>query len=165
MRVPERRFHSAAAMVSRKRARSEMEAEPPNKPAEGPSLLQRIRSCWEFASLMQYIFIFGKVMKIDEDLGIEVCFALLPHDIEVNSETRTYVTVIALDLVANCELYLQNEFQARKLTIEIMNCMQDLEIECLKPEPSDRLLDIGLSLLKFVSSHRGLTYVISVAGV
>lgn len=36
------------------------------------SLLQRIRNCWEFASLMQYIFFFGKIMKIDEDLTIEV---------------------------------------------------------------------------------------------
>ncbi|KUL91507.1 hypothetical protein ZTR_01598 [Talaromyces verruculosus] len=73
--------------------------------AEEPSLLQRIRNCWEFASLMQYIFFFGKVMKIDEDLGVE-----------------------------------------------------DLEMECLKPEPSEKLMEIGLSLLKFVSSHRGLTF-------
>lgn len=58
-------------MVSRKRAHSEMEAEPVKKP-EDPSLLQRIRNCWEFASLMQYIFFFGKVVKIDEDFGIEV---------------------------------------------------------------------------------------------
>lgn len=42
--------------------------------AEGPTLLQRIRNCWEFASLMQYIFFFGKIMKIDEDLGVEVYF-------------------------------------------------------------------------------------------
>lgn len=34
---------------------------------------------------------------------------------------------------------------------------QDLEEECLKPEPSKFLSDIGLALLKFVSSHRGLT--------
>jgi hypothetical protein len=36
---------------------------------------------------------------------------------------------------------------------------QDLETECLKIEPSPRLLDVGLSFLKFISSHRGLTYV------
>lgn len=58
-------------MVSRKRAHSEMEAEPVKK-AEDQSLLQRIRNCWEFSSLMQYIFFFGKIMKIDEDFGIEV---------------------------------------------------------------------------------------------
>lgn len=27
---------------------------------------------WEFAALMQYIFTFGKAVKIDENLGIEV---------------------------------------------------------------------------------------------
>jgi hypothetical protein len=39
---------------------------------------------------------------------------------------------------------------------------QDLETECLKPGPSEKLLDIGLALLKFVSSHRGLTYVLTI---
>ncbi len=34
---------------------------------------------------------------------------------------------------------------------------QDLETECLKPDPSQVLSDIGLALLKYVSSHRGLT--------
>lgn len=37
---------------------------------------------------------------------------------------------------------------------------QDLEDECLKPEPSHKLLEIGLCLLKWISSHRGLTYVL-----
>ncbi|KAI9367940.1 hypothetical protein BJX61DRAFT_526226 [Aspergillus egyptiacus] len=94
-------------MVSRKRTRSEVEApsEQPEQPQEQPSLLTRLRNCWEFANLMQYIAIFGKLMKIDEDFGIE-----------------------------------------------------DLENECLKPEPSEKLLEIGLCLLKWVSSHRGLTF-------
>lgn len=35
--------------------------------------------------------------------------------------------------------------------------MQDLETACLNPD-STMLLDIGLALLKLVSSHRGLTY-------
>lgn len=34
--------------------------------------------------------------------------------------------------------------------------LQVLETECLKPQ-STVLVDIGLALLKFVSSHRGLT--------
>ena len=34
---------------------------------------------------------------------------------------------------------------------------QDLEQECMKPEKSHVLSEIGLSLLKFVSSHRGLS--------
>ncbi|EMD00733.1 hypothetical protein BAUCODRAFT_48580, partial [Baudoinia panamericana UAMH 10762] len=71
---------------------------------ENVETLQRLRNMWEFASLMQYIFLFGHVVKIDEDFDVE-----------------------------------------------------DLETECLKAEPSSKLAGIGLSLLKYVSSHRGLT--------
>jgi hypothetical protein len=39
---------------------------------EEQGLLAQIRSTWEFASLMQYIAIFGQVMKIDEEFEIEV---------------------------------------------------------------------------------------------
>ncbi|KAL2828928.1 hypothetical protein BDW59DRAFT_142520 [Aspergillus cavernicola] len=91
-------------MVSRKRTRSEVDV-PLEQPHEEPGLLTQLQSCWEFANLMQYIAIFGKLMKIDEDFGIE-----------------------------------------------------DLENECLKPGPSEKLLEIGLCLLKWVSSHRGLTF-------
>ncbi|OJJ97844.1 hypothetical protein ASPACDRAFT_45143 [Aspergillus aculeatus ATCC 16872] len=91
-------------MVSRKRARSEVDAAP-EQPPEEQGLLHKLRNCWEFANLMQYIAIFGKPMKIDEDFGIE-----------------------------------------------------DLENECMKPESSEKLLEIGLCLLKWVSSHRGLTF-------
>jgi hypothetical protein len=38
-----------------------------------------------------------------------------------------------------------------------MKLMQDLEHECLLPHPSEKLAQIGLALLKVVSSHRGLT--------
>ncbi|TVY26524.1 hypothetical protein LHYA1_G003934 [Lachnellula hyalina] len=87
---------------SRKRGRQEMEdVEPPKE----RSMLDRIRNTWEFANLAQYIFTFGRAVKIDENLDIE-----------------------------------------------------DLEMECLKPN-STILPDIGLALLKFVSSHRGLTSV------
>lgn len=43
--------------------------------------------------------------------------------------------------------------------------LQDLEAECLKPEPSQKLLEIGLCLLKWISSHRGLTYVYQCAAL
>ncbi|KAK5675133.1 hypothetical protein LTS10_012207 [Elasticomyces elasticus] len=67
--------------------------------------LTKLRNMWEFASLMQYIFLFGHVVKVDEELDIE-----------------------------------------------------DLEAECLKADPpSEKLARIGLQLLKYVSSHRGLT--------
>jgi hypothetical protein len=35
--------------------------------------------------------------------------------------------------------------------------IEDLEAECLNPTPTDKLPSIGLTLLKYVSSHRGLT--------
>lgn len=59
-------------MGSRKRSRSDAIAAPVQQSTEEPGLLQQIRSSWEFASLMQYIAIFGKIMKIDEDFEIEV---------------------------------------------------------------------------------------------
>jgi DNA-directed RNA polymerase len=62
-------------MVSRKRTRSEVGAAP-EQPSEENGLLSRLRDCWEFANLMQYIAIFGKVMKIDEDFGIDVSVIL-----------------------------------------------------------------------------------------
>lgn len=48
--------------------------EVPQAPAER-SMIERIRNMWEFANLAQWIFIFGKAVKIDENLDIEVCFA------------------------------------------------------------------------------------------
>lgn len=58
-------------MVSRKRDRAEMES---SEPITDTSMLDRLRNMWEFSNLMQYIFIFGKAVKIDEDLTIEVRF-------------------------------------------------------------------------------------------
>lgn len=88
-------------MGPRKRDRDEMEA---SEAPQETSLLQKLRNMWEFACVMQYIFTFGKVVKIDEDFDIE-----------------------------------------------------DLERECLRPDPSDKLEEIGMSLLKWISSHRGIT--------
>lgn len=56
-------------MGPRKRGRDEMES---SEPPKETSLLNRIRNMWEFACVMQYIFIFGKAVKIDEDFDIEV---------------------------------------------------------------------------------------------
>lgn len=60
---------AANTMPSRKRGFEEMEADEPD---QEPSLLDKVRNMWEFASLMQYIFFFGKAVKIDDDLDIEV---------------------------------------------------------------------------------------------
>ncbi|ROT37025.1 hypothetical protein SODALDRAFT_380509 [Sodiomyces alkalinus F11] len=88
------------------RKRTHLEAStdvPADGPATEPSLRQRIRNMWQFANLGQWIYLFGKAVKIDDRLDTD-----------------------------------------------------ELEAECLKPT-SPVLQDIGLALLKFVSSHRGLT--------
>lgn len=56
-------------MVARKRAREEMEVE---EPAEEPSMLQTLRSMWQFANLAQYLHLFKGALKIDDDFDIEV---------------------------------------------------------------------------------------------
>jgi hypothetical protein len=58
-------------LSSRKRGRQEMEVVAAPKE---PGMLERLRNMWQFANLAQWIFIFGKVVKINEDLDIEVCF-------------------------------------------------------------------------------------------
>ncbi|KAI5310649.1 hypothetical protein KEM55_004055 [Ascosphaera atra] len=108
-------------MVKRKRAAATATATQPdtnehddgvvakNAPAvaggpEQHGVLHRIRNMWEFAALVQYIYSFGKYMKVPEEVDIDF-----------------------------------------------------LETECLKPGYTPKLLDLGLTFLKFVSSHRGLT--------
>jgi hypothetical protein len=73
-------------------------------PVKERSILQQIRDMWEFPSLVQFLSIFGGILKVTEDTSAT-----------------------------------------------------NLEAECLKSEPSEVLASIGLSLLKFLSSHRGLT--------
>lgn len=60
-------------MGSRKRTRSEAIPVVEHEAPEQSELLSQLRNSWDFASLMQYIAIFGQIMKIDEDFGIEVC--------------------------------------------------------------------------------------------
>ncbi|QPG99095.1 hypothetical protein C2857_000848 [Epichloe festucae Fl1] len=87
-------------MPSRKHVHHLPDANGRNEPSV---LLCRIRNMWQFANFCQWIYIFGKAVKIDESIDIE-----------------------------------------------------ELEAECLNPQ-SELLSDIALSLLKLVSSHRGLT--------
>lgn len=71
------RTHTAdtePTMVSRKRAREETEAQSAPEPQEH-GLLHQLRNMWEFPNLMQYIYTFGKPMKLDDDIDIEVCMA------------------------------------------------------------------------------------------
>ena len=65
-------LRAAPTIMPRKRTRDEMEASGQEEKTPEPSMLQRLRNMWEFASVMQYIFMFGKAIKIDEDFDIEV---------------------------------------------------------------------------------------------
>ena len=58
-----------------KRTFDEAELDMPLSPAVQPEhveTLTKLRNMWEFASLMQYIYLFGHVVKIDIDFDIEV---------------------------------------------------------------------------------------------
>lgn len=60
-----------------KRTRDEAEMDvdvaiEPEVPPEQQETLNMLRNMWEFASLMQYIFLFGQVVKIDDDFDMEV---------------------------------------------------------------------------------------------
>ena len=55
------------------RKRALHEAEPDNAPfSKPPSLLQQIRNMWQFANLFQFIMLFGKALKMDDNFDIEV---------------------------------------------------------------------------------------------
>lgn len=59
-----------------KRTFDEAELDIPLEPAveaENVETLGKLRNMWEFASLMQYIYLFGHVVKIENDFDIEVC--------------------------------------------------------------------------------------------
>lgn len=62
-------------MAPRKRGREEMESADSD---HQPSTLDGLRNMWEFANLMQYIYIFGDAAKIDKDLDIEVSLLSTP---------------------------------------------------------------------------------------
>ena len=117
-------------MPARKRGRAELEAAEPPEP---PSLLHQIRNRWEFANLAQYINLFGDAVRIDKDVDVEVSRnPLISRPTVLIHSARAFQRLIP---------------------------RQELENEFLRTEPSQRLAQIGLCLLKFVSSHRGLTYV------
>ena len=99
-------------------------------PQEEQTPLQRLRNMWQFANLAQYIFLFKGALKIDEDFDIEV---------------------------RDCALAYTAEWQPH-LAHWVLTTVQELETECMMPQPSVQLAAIGLALLKHVSSHKGLTY-------
>jgi len=116
--------------MPRKRARDEADLDSSVLPVEQSQhneALQKLRNMWQLASLMQYIHIFGSVVKIDDDLDVEVRYS---------------------DSV-------RPSFSTRKL----IHSIQELEEACMQPQHAEKLGRIGLQMLKYVSSHRGLTYV------
>ena len=73
-------------MPTRKRGRAEAEAAEPS-PAQDqapqpPSLLIQIRNNWQFANLVQYIYLFGDALKIDKELDVEV---RLDHSLPIST--------------------------------------------------------------------------------
>ena len=44
----------------------------PEVPIEKRATLKELQNMWEFASLMQYIYMFGHIVKIDDNFDIEV---------------------------------------------------------------------------------------------
>ena len=69
-------------MVARKRDREEMEGE---GAISDTGVLHRLRNMWEFASLMQYIYLFGKMIKIDDNLDIDVSSSVMKCHLSQNS--------------------------------------------------------------------------------
>lgn len=89
---------------------------------------------WEFASVMQYIHTFGKAVKLDNDFDIQVRASFTASFLQPQQEVaRPY-----------------------KATRRLTTMLQDFEEECVKPDYSEKLESIGLTLLKWISSFRGL---------
>jgi len=58
-------------MPARKRAREEDVVEDGLQVAK-PTFLRQLRDMWQFASLMQYITLFGSAVRLDPDFDIDV---------------------------------------------------------------------------------------------
>ncbi|KAK3394539.1 hypothetical protein B0H63DRAFT_49218 [Podospora didyma] len=56
--------------AARKRALQDVDSDN-TQPPKSPSMLHRIRNMWQFANLFQFIQLFGKPLKLNDDLDIE----------------------------------------------------------------------------------------------
>lgn len=69
--------------MPRKRARDEAELDSSllvageTQDAATLQITNGLRNMWQFASLMQYIHFFGTIVKIDDDLDVEVSIMIL----------------------------------------------------------------------------------------
>lgn len=67
-----------------------------SEPVQDDSMLTKLRNMWEFANLMQYIFIFGRAVKIDEDFTIEVLHAPCSHSHPASSSQLVSIPILTL---------------------------------------------------------------------
>lgn len=77
-----------------KRSAEEAQLDAPTEPAMAPETaetLKELRNMWEFASLMQYIFLFGDAVKIDEDFDIEVSTSALTSEMPRATQSDGHV--------------------------------------------------------------------------
>lgn len=82
-------------MVSRKRTRAVAEETPlAEAPQQQNGLLHEIRNMWEFANLMQYIYTFGKLSKISEDIEIDVRLQHPPASENANFNLMPYCRIL-----------------------------------------------------------------------
>jgi hypothetical protein len=91
-------------MPARKRGRGEMEIdEAVSEPPSLPGLLVQIRGMWEFASLMQFLFFFGKAVKLDDvdvEVGLSFLFGSLNVSRVLEQHRRTQVYSSDVELKA-----------------------------------------------------------------
>ncbi|VUC20281.1 unnamed protein product [Clonostachys rosea] len=88
-------------MPSRKRS-----IEVGDGPSTDESTLSRLRNMWQFANLSQWIYIFGKAVKIDESIDIEASFCAMARELEMEclkpqSTVLADIAVTLLRLISN----------------------------------------------------------------
>lgn len=85
-------------MPARKRSHAEVEHEDAAATRE-PGMLTKLRNDWRMANLMQWLYLFGKEFKIDEDFDMEVgriptCLPIFPSFRIQNSTSTDALTLI-----------------------------------------------------------------------
>lgn len=80
-------------MPARKRGRQEAELDNSvvamEETKENETLIA-LRNMWQFAAFMQYLFLFGKVVKVDEDFDMDVSIIVIMINALVCDERTRY---------------------------------------------------------------------------
>lgn len=80
-------------MPARKRGRQEAELDNSVVAMEETKeneTLTALRNMWQFAAFMQYLFLFGKVVKVDEDFDMDVSIIVMMINALVCDEWTRY---------------------------------------------------------------------------